>query len=780
MKKILLLSLSLLSFLAYSQLYSSCKINLKQTSLEQLAQLGIAVDHGSHKKDHHFITDLSEFEMKMLKTNQIDFEILFPDVSKYYQERSKSKKIARNGSCGSTNSIEITVPENFNLGSMGGFYTYQEFLDEIDAMHTLYPDLITLKAPISDFQTHENRPIYWLKISDNASNDEAEPEILHSSIHHAREPMSLTSTVFYMWYLLENYATNPEIQYLVNETEMFFVPLLNPDGYIENETNNPNGGGMHRKNKRNNGDGTFGVDLNRNYNHAWGTTGISFNTSSDTYPGTGPFSEPETQAMKWFCENRDFTFAFNAHSYSNLILFPIGSETNAFADDHDYFQTIGNVMTQYNGFVAQKSSALYPASGDSDDYMYLEDLATKPKIFAFTPEIGSDADGFWPAEVDITGIAQGMVFSNLVLAHAPHNYWTVSENDPNSITELTGFFNHSVLRLGTSETDLNVSIEALSGIQSVGQAQTYDLALNVGASGQISYVLNPNINLGDEIKYVLISDFGNYTHRDTITKTYGNPSLQYENEGNDLTDWTGNWGVTGEDFVSPSTSFTDSPMADYANFTTKTHEFNEVINLTNATSAKIQFQAKWDIELAYDYARMEVQVNNSGTWIGQCGKYTSIGVGGNGGVQPEDEPIYDGVQSSWVLEEINLNDYLGQEIRVRFILRADGGVRGDGFYFDDFQVLYNEESTSNVIEKDFKFQLFPNPSSDKFTISTDNSMIHSKIRIVDQFGKIIQEEEVNYNTNEKTISSKSFAPGIYFVQFISKSGVLNTEKLIHY
>jgi hypothetical protein len=107
-------------------------------------------------------------------------------------------------------------------------------------------------------------------------------------------------------------------------------------------------------------------------------------------------------------------------------------------------------------------------------------------------------------------------------------------------------------------------------------------------------------------------------------------------------------------------------------------------------------------------------------------------------------------------------------------------VRGDGFYFDDFQVLYNEESTSNVIEKDFKFQLFPNPSSDKFTISTDNSMIHSKIRIVDQFGKIIQEEEVNYNTNEKTISSKSFAPGIYFVQFISKSGVLNTEKLIHY
>jgi len=116
----------------------------------------------------------------------------------------------------------------------------------------------------------------------------------------------MTSTIYYMWYLLENYASNDEIKYLVDETEMYFVPLLNPDGYIYNQTTDPNGGGMWRKNRRPNSDGTFGVDLNRNYSHGWGTTGISWNTSDDTYPGTSAFSEPETQAMKVFCEQHDF------------------------------------------------------------------------------------------------------------------------------------------------------------------------------------------------------------------------------------------------------------------------------------------------------------------------------------------------------------------------------------------------------------------------------------------------------------------------------------------
>ena len=96
---------------------------------------------------------------------------------------------------------------------------------------------------------------------------------------------------------------------------MFFVPCLNPDGYIYNEEEDPNGGGMWRKNRRDHpNSNNFGVDLNRNYSYGWGTTGISFTTNSDVYGGTGAFSEPETQALRWLVENYDFETACNAHS----------------------------------------------------------------------------------------------------------------------------------------------------------------------------------------------------------------------------------------------------------------------------------------------------------------------------------------------------------------------------------------------------------------------------------------------------------------------------------
>ena len=70
--------------------------------------------------------------------------------------------------------------------------------------------------------------------------------------------------------MLSGYATDPAIQSAVNDHEIYFVPMVNPDGFLYNEQTNPNGGGMWRKNRRNNGDGTYGVDNNRNYPYEWG------------------------------------------------------------------------------------------------------------------------------------------------------------------------------------------------------------------------------------------------------------------------------------------------------------------------------------------------------------------------------------------------------------------------------------------------------------------------------------------------------------------------------
>ncbi len=773
MKKLLLVASLSFSMLSLAQDYSRAKIITGSDGLKQLAELGIAVDHGTVKRETYFISDFSSAEIQQIKDAGFEVEIIISDVKQYYIDRnSTTTEPTRNVNCsgqgGGNGYSTPTVPTNFNLGSMAGFYTYQEFIDEIDAMAAQYPNLITAKAPISTFLTHESRPIYFMRMSDNPSTDEAEPEILYTAIHHAREPNSLSEVIFYMWYLLENYDNSEEIQFLLNNTELYFVPMINPDGYIYNETTDPGGGGMWRKNRRNNG-GSYGVDLNRNYSYQWGTTGVSMTPSADTYPGTAAFTEPETQAMKWFCENRDFIFAFNAHTYADDILHPIGTTVAEFAVDHDYFQAFTGHMVQYNGYSNLKSSDLYPASGDSDDYMYKVDTVQKPKIFAMTPEVGSDGDGFWPASVDITGICQEMVFTNLILAHLSHKYLVVNDTDPSTIETMTGNFNHSAYRLGQESGGVTVSIEALQGIQSVGGGTSHNLAIMQTENGAISYTLDPAIQFGDPIRYILKTEYGLWTKRDTIEKTFGALTSQFIDDATNVTNWTGNWSTTSNIYVSPTQSFTESPTGDYSNNTTRTYTLNQSVDLTNATAAGVRYYAQWEIENDYDFCQFQVSVDGT-NWIGQCGLYTNPGSSA-GGVQPADEPLYDGVQSTWVLEEINLSDYLGQIINVRFILKSDGGVRMDGFYFDDFQLMYNLTDVG-IKENGLTIKSMPNPANTYAQIGFEQPISQGTINVYSMAGELIYSESVHELTNKITLNTSNWNDGMYTVV------ASNTEQFI--
>jgi PKD repeat protein len=691
--------LSCCAFSTHAQDYSRLKLFVNEAQLLKLGNLGVAVDHGIRKEGTFFISDFSRSERNIMDQYEFDYEVLIEDVEQYYidilADHSKESQGLKNAVCTGTSGsgamyVNPTSPINFNLGTMGGYLKYNEMLAELDAMVQQYPNLITAKAPISTFVTHENRPIYQVKISDNPNVNESEPNVLYTAIHHAREPMSLMETIFFMWYVLENYGTNEEITYLVNHTQLFFVPCINPDGYVYNETTNPNGGGMWRKNRRNNGGGVYGVDLNRNYGYGWGTTGTSTNTSNDTYCGTAPYSEPEVQAMRWLVQNYDFVTAFNAHTYAEDILFPIGTTVAEFADHHNYFQAHSDHMVEYNGYTAMKSSALYPASGDSDDYMYKMDIGVgvKDTIFVHTPEVGT---AFWQPSSEIIPTCQEMLFPNLILAHIARNYVVVKDTDPMNISAMSGNFNHSANRLGRMSGPVTVSIQPLLNVASVGNPVVYDMNLMQTQTGAISYTLNPSIQFGDIIKYVIKTDNGLWVKRDTIMKTFGAYNLQVTENASASTNWTGNWNTTTSTFVSSPRCFTDSPSGNYVNNANTTYSYVPSIDLSNAYAAKISFYAKWNIEADYDYVQFQVSTDGGSTWIGQCGNYTNAGTSANGSVQPNNQPIYDGIMTNWVLEEINLSDYLGQIIKVRFQLRSDNATRKDGFYFDDFNIYFNDQ-----------------------------------------------------------------------------------------
>ncbi len=773
------IGLSVFSFA--QEKYSKVKIFTDADGLSQLASLGVAVDHGHSKLNTFFISDFSESEVEIMISNGFTIEILADDVKAYYAEHSNDPyEFEKNANCtqgsGGGGGFSPVAPVNhFQNSSYAGFYKYQDMLNALDDMAAQYPNLITIKAPISTFLTHENRPIYHVKISDNPSTDEAssEPNVLYTAIHHAREPMSMSQTIFYMWYLLENYATDDEVKYLVDNTQMFFVPCINPDGYIQNEVNDPSGFGMHRKNKRPVGTTNPGVDLNRNYSYGWNTTGVSTNVNNDTYPGTSAFSEPETQAIKWFVETHGFIFASNAHSYGDLILFPVGTTTAEFADHHDYFTEYTEHMATFNGYAAQKSSALYPASGDSDDYMYKVDIGVgmKDTVFATTPEVGDD---FWPAQSAIVPTCLEMIFPNLTLAHMALKYHLLSDADPSTLSSTSGNFTHNIRRLGQKDGSVTVSIEPLVNIQSVGASIVYTLDVRESSSGTISYVLDPTVAFGDEVKYVLNLEYGTWTHRDTITKTFGSVTLQYSEDASSTANWTGTWATTTSEFVSPSSSFTDSPTGNYSNSTTRTYEFDQDIDLTIATSAMASFYAMWEIEADYDYTQFQVSTNGGTSWIGQCGNYTVPGTSASGSVQPNNEPVYEGTQSSWVLEEVNLSDYLGQTIRVRFILESDNAVRQDGFYFDDFQIGFNvqDTSTSNAGIDEFSLNVktIPNPANDQAFISLSKAISTGSMMIYDQAGQLVEIQEITELTNKLIVNTAKYTQGVYLV-FIEQNGV---------
>ncbi len=178
-----------------------------------------------------------------------------------------------------------------------GYYTVAEIEAAIDAQVALYPTRarkVNLSALPGGVTTSEGRPIYALKVSDNVATDEDEPAIVIAAQHHARELNSPVMVIGAMQRVLAAYGSNATLTAVVNGYELYFVPMVNPDGtnHVWNVDNN------WRKNRRNNGGGIFGVDNNRNYQFLWGLCGSSTVTSDETYRGPSAGSEPEDMVME--------------------------------------------------------------------------------------------------------------------------------------------------------------------------------------------------------------------------------------------------------------------------------------------------------------------------------------------------------------------------------------------------------------------------------------------------------------------------------------------------
>ena len=595
----------------------------------------------------------------------------------------------------------------------------------------------------------------------------------------------MATQMYFMWYLLENYGTNPEATYLVNNREMFFVPCFNPDGYEYNRLTDPNGGGYWRKNRRNSGGGCIGIDLNRNFGYKWAydNSGSSPDPCSETYRGASAFSEPESQAIRDFAILNNYNTHFNMHTYGGYILYPWGY-IDAETPDSLTYREFAALLTSYSGYAFGSGGQLlgYNSNGSIRDWMYGEQIL-KNKTYGYTIEIGDD---FWPSQSQIYPIAQQNLRTMIYQSFLAGDYVQLVNPNfnkefylPADVIELSPEFKNKGLA-----TAYNLTFELTSPSQyiniSTGSSSLDSIPARSSANlnTPLSFLISAAAPLEEEIQLVLTTKTnGDLLSSDTTTLIIGFPVFVFEDTTNNPAAlWTitktpttsPQWDSTYKSFYSDPNSYTDSKNGNYINNATVTLTLTDPLNLAGYTNPRLRYYTKFDIESDYDYGQVKVSTNNGSTWIPLTGKYTQSGVS----PQPVGQPVYDGSISNWVKEEISLANYLSSQMKIQFQLKTDGGERRDGWYLDDIGIFFYTIPTNILSDAEpvYEFALeqnYPNPFNPSTKISWQSPVSSwQTLKVYDVLGNEVAtlvNEEKPAGSYEVEFNAGGLSSGVYLL-----------------
>ncbi len=305
------------------------------------------------------------------------------------------------------------------------YHNYSEVVTILFALNETYPGVVDV---FSIGQSIRGLDIYCVRLT-NESNRTPKPEVFFVGYHHAREPITYELTLYFAVYAATNFGSNVTVTNLLNRSEIYIVVALNVDGFDtfahndwqrknarptdedgdghldEDPPEDENGDGfieqlidytnpldpqfIRWEGQDNDGDGQYGedwiggVDLNRNYNYSW--AGGSTSPRSETYRGTAPFSEPETQAIRDFVREHHFMYAMSFHSGSELVLYPWGYTYASAPDEAKFIDVSRNLSDLTGGTTYEQSSDLYISHGLWDDWLY-----GVAGVYALTCEIFSN------------------------------------------------------------------------------------------------------------------------------------------------------------------------------------------------------------------------------------------------------------------------------------------------------------------------------------------------------------------------------------------------------
>ena len=350
------------------------------------------------------------------------------------------------------------------------YHDYAEMVAEIQQAETNHGAIFDL-FPIGT--SYQGRTIWAGKISDNVGADEAEPEVLFTHHQHAREHLTVEMALYTLKMLTDGYGIDSQITNLVDSREIWMVFDVNPDG---GEYDISTGSYLSwRKNRQpNSGSSYIGTDLNRNWGYRWGCCGgSSGTTSSDTYRGASAFSAPETTVVKNFVNSRvingkqQITVAIDFHTYSELILWPMGYTTTDVPpdltfDDWSTMVTMGQAMAATNGYVPEQASDLYITDGTINDWLYGQH-GIMNYTFEMYPDTAAQGGFYPPDEVIPAETSRNRASVLYLLEQAACPYGVIGKSNEYCVATSTGFKSAATQAAVTSGSGDNNGFQTNAG-----------------------------------------------------------------------------------------------------------------------------------------------------------------------------------------------------------------------------------------------------------------------------------------------------------------------------
>ncbi|MFO7653762.1 MAG: M14 family zinc carboxypeptidase [Candidatus Krumholzibacteriia bacterium] len=610
----------------------------------------------------------------------------------------------------------------------------------------------------------EGRELWGAVISDHVDQHEAEPEIRLSSSMHGDEPVGMVMLLNLVEYLTDNHGQPgfEDVTALVDDHEIHVLPLHNPDGYVAHSRYNANGRDLNRNFPVPDGsigdDGTWteevetialkdhglahhfvvsqnghggAIVVNYPWDHTYALTPddaaivrLALEYSQYNLPMyTGPFDQGITNGAQWYVvEGSLQDWSYHETGCIDLTVELYGSKWPDASLLEDLWNDNRESLVHFiaaarygvNGVVTAADSGLplaatvtvvgidQPVSTDPahGDYYKLLDTGTYDVVFSAEGHVTH-------TEYGVTTAWGTPTVLDVALQPAAHGdvSGVVADLRGNGLAAAVEVRTHPMGDLvATIDTGPGggYSASLVHGeYELTARSDGYAPASQVVAIGAASVVADFAL-AAMVVAYPIVSDF------DADTGV-----------------WSGDWGLASPpDGYDGGNSLTDSPGGNYPSGADLATVCATAVDLGEAIGAEVSFQARWSIESSWDAAFFQISTDGGVTWDNVATEFTRAG-SGQGVQQPAGTPLFDGSQSNWLLNTVDLASYLGQpDVRFRFLLRSDGSVQRDGMYVDDFTVsVATLDDTTGVDDTPARrpaLAAFPNPFNPGTTLRFDN------------------------------------------------------------